>query len=617
MSEDAGQKEQPIPSAPQQDVITSEQKPGISRREFLKRAAAFTATLPVMRLLSTPQTAEAAQIKPPSPEAYVEDPIGERFKILREKVNSSSLLEIAPQPEYFGKNTLLQFLNDAEQSLRNFYSAEKRFSNELTQLRKLKRQQFGNPDIDVDNFIPFISDKRILERSIFSLEKLGWEKDSDRLGEQIAELLNRDGDIPPSLDTNWKETSESRRNPKNIARTWGGIGRRRDEEARVWQIIPSTLPTGEEHIAAVEIFKERQEEFLAKLPIPGLSVLIERPDPTKPGSGLTQGAFEFVPGQIPNIIMKISPETQPGFEEHESYVLAHEAGHGIHLSSNPQVMTYGTLEEAVKLALLQEEAALSNFFIKPEWLLGNKFIAGKYAIGRWVDGQNSALWFIDQSRTRKFSLEELDGLASLYPADRWLWPVGGSVRRIIREASGELSSEITSGNYKPESSIYSLDEFLEQEKEAIERYATSTLLIKFVLSEAKRYAEIIAERKQGTPAYSWWGYILDEVAPVIVMQDILTLGKSKDFLKEEDYQWLVEILPPAYQVMDMEKMAEYFAQFFFLKHARNQDLSSYETSPHLKYLREVSEVLGKSGVVMRFSDEATAHLLEEANKARA
>ena len=161
----------------------SDSKERISRRSFLKIGAAG-AGVALGYILGKSLHVEVGQ------EVEESEDIFERLSV---KIRGSDLRESGAE-EVISKERLLTFVDRCEEAS-SYFEQIHNHKEKIEEISSLARRLYPNPNIKIENNIPFLRDEGVLKKDLAKLDSLDWGANRKVLEEKAKEILT----VPPSM----------------------------------------------------------------------------------------------------------------------------------------------------------------------------------------------------------------------------------------------------------------------------------------------------------------------------------------------------------------------------------------------------------------------------------
>ncbi|MBI2405791.1 hypothetical protein HYV21_01955 [Candidatus Microgenomates bacterium] len=573
MAEDTPEQEQQ--QEPSKSSLTTQP---ISRRTAIKIGVGAIATL-------------LAGGKDTPRQAKVETALEKGINALGVRIENSQLSASGDKNEWT-KATLREFLESTKRAVVNLEVLATQ--PETEKIREIVRQKFSNPDIDPDNQVFFLRDKKILEAALGKLEQLPFETEEQAILQAKLKKILDTSTYPITFRELRSSSSERSLTPRNIVSNYERLGSKKSGTIEVSTGIENESETSKERLRQVN---EEVTRRLAALPLTDLSLSIVIWDTWKDAEPL-RGKFNYEPwsDKTPSIEyhFKGKPAEAPFGLERETLFILHEAAHALDIESNPTIMQFLTPPQITHLVYLRELATLESFSPDIESLLAIKQLRGEKiwpvsgTIGKDRDSHfDWRSWFLSKSKEEPIKPEELNLLVRAYPESGWLgfYPLS---EKWLEDFQLRLRFGIF-GGYST-GFLNSWEEFINSQSNMLNNLARTDPILRHGLQLlTTRINSLDTEDFREKSAVAWQSSFAKALQAVLA-EDLMKAGTSKEAFKPEFYTHLLKEFQIDYRGAEREGLADGIAFLLFLESERGQNPNELR-SPYWNYYQELRKLI--------------------------
>ena len=508
------------------------------------------------------------------------------------RIENSQLSATSLDKNEWTKATLHEFLESTKRAIVNLESLAAQ--PETEKVRDIVRQKFSNPDIDPDNQIFFLRDRKILLDALDKLGQLPFETEEQAILQvKLKQILDR-SNKPVTFKELRSSSSERSLTPRNIVSNYERLGSKKSGTIEVNTGIENENETSKERLRQVN---EEVTRRLAALPLTDLSLAIVIWDTWEDAEPL-KGKFNYEPWSDETPSVEYHFRGKPGEGvfglERETLFVLHEAAHALDIEANPTIMQFLTPAQITHLVYLRELATLESFSPDMESLLRTKQLRGEKiwpvsgAIGKDKDNRiDWRSWFLSRSKEAPINPEELNLLVRAYPEVGWLgfyplsekWLSDFQLRLRIGILGGDSSGPLNSW-----------EEFLSSQSNVLNNLARTDSLLRYGLQLlTTRVNSLDTENFIGKSALAWQSSF-PKILQAVIAEDLIKTGRSKEAFKPELYAHLLKEFQIDYRGTEREGLADGIAFLLFLESERGQNPNELN-SPYWNYYQELRKLI--------------------------
>lgn len=556
----------------------SDSKERISRRSFLKIGAAGAGAA-LGYILGKGLHVDAGQ------EVEESEDIFERLSI---KIRSSDLRESGTE-EVISKERLLTFVDRCEEA-NNYLEQIHNHKEKIEEISSLARRLYPNPNIKIENNIPFLRDEGFLKKALERLDSLDWGASRGVLEEKAKEILI----VPPSMHSLSDEVISPDKwptTPENLSRIYSQAGKR--EYSSTFSVLfPEDTDLNEMQRLSLVV-----HEALTKIgpPPETKAYLLPANDEAQiPFWG--HAVFEEVTASAKLELGVLTQGRKPEFyDKLVGDITVHESAHAMDVDNRLGLVQFLSPTELLDLYIFRLNAFLDTYIPEATEVGERRFLRSQRVDGRSIDNTYYRYWiFSNILDSDQLSKEEWEILVHLYSNERWSF----SGMAFLSEPVYRLSEIQRNVSLPPEKQGYynSWEEFFRSEQqifgELIKAQKEGEHLVEFITGKIKESPSDFSEDYlAGQPASNWWSNFWYLNFRLIIAQDLIQKGEVKNYIPENTYKEWISRVPFELRASLSEKFADEVALYLYLK-SLGPVSDWLEEIPAMKYYEKAKKIFG-------------------------